>query len=393
MVCRRQHSETTTKLTKQDPPSTKEYRGPAAPVTCLALSADGKTLFAGCWDKSVWSWDVATRKPLTRYAGHNDFVKSVRCARLSSSSGAVDLLISAGADSNIVVWDVATGAKRHVIRGHTRGVLGLAIQQSVDEDEAKAPSFILWSAGSDQSILRHRVSLDAVEAMDFPSTSTTSSDADELAETQPALVVHDTSVNALAVYALNDDVPEVPGAMLLTASSDKSAKRVFPSLKGPEECKTWTEAQVMPHGDFVQDVLALSSERDVVTGGLVCPSNTLIATACRDEEIRIWDAEDQGASEPLFTLSGHFDAVSGLALVTVNGERKLVSVSLDGTVRTWPVDRAGIEKAVLEHEKNQRAVLSSTDAQESVPADNQASKSMLTEEEERELAELMDEDD
>jgi hypothetical protein len=59
------------------------YRGPTAPVTSVAIGGQGgNTVFAGCWDKDIWSWDRENRAPGRRYKGHSDFVKVVICAKI-----------------------------------------------------------------------------------------------------------------------------------------------------------------------------------------------------------------------------------------------------------------------------------------------------------------------
>jgi hypothetical protein len=40
-------------------------------------------IFAGCWDKDIWSWDRSTKALGSKYKGHSDFVKTVLCARIS----------------------------------------------------------------------------------------------------------------------------------------------------------------------------------------------------------------------------------------------------------------------------------------------------------------------
>jgi hypothetical protein len=68
---------------------------------------------------------------------------------------------------------------------------------------------------------------------------------------------------------------------------------------------------------------------------------------------------------------GHFDEITKLAVVGTT----IISASLDGTIRTWDTRKAP-EKLVLKKEEPKKG-----------------SGSGLTEEEERELAELMSDDD
>lgn len=39
-------------------------------------------MFAGCWDKDIWSWDKESKLPGRRYKGHSDFVKTILCATI-----------------------------------------------------------------------------------------------------------------------------------------------------------------------------------------------------------------------------------------------------------------------------------------------------------------------
>lgn len=61
------------------------YRGPTAPVTSVAIGGQGgATIFAGCWDKNIWSWDRESRALGRTLKGHSDFVKVVISARLEA---------------------------------------------------------------------------------------------------------------------------------------------------------------------------------------------------------------------------------------------------------------------------------------------------------------------
>ena len=97
--------------------------------------------------------------------------------------------------------------------------------------------------------------------------------------------------------------------------------------------------------------------------------------------MRVWDK----ASGKLYhTYSGHFEEVTSLALVG-NGEESVVSASIDGTIRTWDLGTAALAEAKEKAE---------TDVGKNDEEEKQATieENPLTEEEERELAELMGED-
>ncbi|KAF2182713.1 WD domain-containing protein [Zopfia rhizophila CBS 207.26] len=306
-----------------------EFSGPAAPLTSLAISPKLGTIFAGCWDKSVWSWLVSTRKPGRRFQGHSDFVKAILTFPLQGR----EILVSGSADASIIVWDASTGEKLHTLKGHTRGVLTLAIDPT-DYQENKETTTI-FSAGSDREILQWTIRLSP--ASEIQATS----------DDPSPILAHETSIDSLLFDSDGD---------LWTASADKSAKCLSRS-------RNWEEDTRLEHPDFVRDVVV---DED---GGW-------IITACRDEEVRVWE---KGSGKLHHTFSGHFEEVTGLLLLP---GQKVISVSIDATVRQWSLKSPDLAEAVQEA-KDERA----GKTKEKEP------KSMLTEEEERELAELMEDSD
>ena len=124
----------------------------------------------------------------------------------------------------------------------------------------------------------------------------------------------------------------------------------------------WKADTTLQHPDFVRDIVV--HER----GGWV-------VTACRDEEVRVWN---NATGQLHHTFSGHFEEVTGLCLL---GDL-VVSVSIDSTVRRWSLEPADLATA-REEAANPKAV----EEAEVVKANPDAS---LTEDEERELRELME---
>jgi len=151
------------------------YTGAAAPltsITTLRLPSADPILFAACWDKTIHSWDLKSRKPLRRFTGHSDFVKCVLATELSGTP----VLLSGSADSTIIVWNVETGRKLHTLKGHARAVLDLALDPAATTKD----ELCLFSADTVRDIRSWRVTLDnASEGLTTP------------------LRPHETSVNRL----------------------------------------------------------------------------------------------------------------------------------------------------------------------------------------------------
>lgn len=297
-----------------------------------------------------------------------------------------ELLLSGCADSKIVVWDVGSGERLQLLRtGHTTGgVLALALypanndtprlegdgqdgrdgtQSSKAETTDPALPTIL-SAGSDRTIRRYFF---------FPST--TSTILEEIHPNDP-IIVHDTSINALTLtndpqtYPTTPDNP-TPSPRVWTASADGFAICLLPtSLTSP----TWKTEASLNHGGYVRAVTVDTEGGWVITAG-------------RSEEIKIWDAE---TGELEWSYEGHYDEVTGL--VVLDGRREVVSISYDGTVRRWGLKGEVIEgarrRAREEEERREKGEADEVEGEEVNEGDERLG---LTEEEERELAELMEE--
>jgi len=77
--------------------------GHTGTVNSVALSADGRTLVSGSWDKTIRLWEVATGRELRRFEGHTGYVNSL------ALSGDGRTLVSGFEDTTIRLWEVATG--------------------------------------------------------------------------------------------------------------------------------------------------------------------------------------------------------------------------------------------------------------------------------------------
>lgn len=268
-------------------------------------------------------------------------MKALLCLHLNGK----DVLISGSADASIIIWDIPTGSRLHVLKGgHTRGILDLAVDPttyppSPSPTDDQPAGVTLFSASSDREIRRWHL-------------STTLSAARELDPAHPILQ-HETSV-----YSLHFD----RDSDLWTASADGTAKCLSRE-------RGFTADTTLPHGDYVRGVAV-----DEVGGWVV--------TVGRDEEVKVWD---RAGGFLHHTYSGHFEEITGVVLVG----RAAVTVGIDATIRRWSLLGEDLGRARQEAEDERNGVVKED---EGGGGEEKEKEGLMTEEEERELAELMGEE-
>lgn len=245
-----------------------------------------------------------------------------------------------------MVWDTATGERLHTLRDKTDTMM--AIQDlALDPEDSSDSDIVLISSSSDPHIRRWRISLEsASQILD----STESTEAEN--GLRATILEHETSVYKV-LFAGEDEETD-----LWTASADGTAKCL-------SRVRNWSTEEVYAHGDYVRAVVVTSD---------------WVVTAGRDEDVKVWD---KGTGKLWHVYEGHYEEVTGL--VCLKGGSQVVSVSIDGTVRTWGLSKAELNKAIREKEEKAKGVVKEEKTQ--------PKSGLLTAEEEVELAELMDSDE
>ncbi|KAJ3086699.1 hypothetical protein HK100_008621 [Physocladia obscura] len=312
------------------------YRGHKGPVTAIAIeytsdaNASPAFVFTASWDKTIKKFDYSTAAQLLTFSAHSDFVKSIVLITAPQSSNSLPVLLSASADASIRKWDTSNAKLLQTWKSHTRSVESLAVHQVAFD----APIHV-YSASSDTSIRK----------WDFITGRLLS-----------VFDAHLTSVYAVTVVTNEDGESE-----LWSASADKTVKRW--------DLETETPNSSFDHPDFVK---------------CVCVYASFVITGCRDASIRIFDMTSEKC---INVLEGHFDQVSCLNVV---GNR-LYSASLDSSIQTW--DLAEILKPrdfKLYPLSVSDMDIAQSDGRDDVPPPS--TLHMLSEEEEQELAELLEDD-
>lgn len=242
------------------------------------------------------------------------------------------------------MWDTATGQRLHTLRDKSESMM--AIQDlAVDPYESSDTEVVIVSSSSDPSIRRWRISLQAAtQIVDFADTN---SSKDKL---RNIILEHETSVYKVYFSGNEED------SDLWTASADGTAKCL-------SRARDWETEDTYVHGDYVRAIAVTAN---------------WVLTAGRNEDVKIWD---RATGKLWHTYDGHYEDVTGL--VVLPNENQVISVSIDGTVRIWDLGRKEIELARKEEGEKDNGF---------VKEKEEFKKSLLTAEEEAELAELMDSD-
>jgi WD40 repeat protein len=329
-------SGTVTRINLSSNQLSKSPPGPRGPITNIASYNSGThlTIYASCWDKSIWAYKFERSAASGSYQitdvasfhAHADFVKSLTVAYTADRQA---ILVTGGADGDLRIW-TPDGQPLATLKPQAR-----AIECIVLDPLSPPEAPVIFFSTSQRDIFKVAIPLMA----EINSKSL---------QLSPLPVAHETSV-----YKLHFD----NDGDLWTASADKTAKRLVRE-------NGWFADVTLSHPDFVRDVV--THER-----------YGLVVTACRDEEVRVWD---RGTGNLLHIFTGHFEEVTGLAL---NGSL-VISVGIDGTLRRWDISPPALQKAI-DDAKNPDLTMQN--------AEPKTDLGMLTAEEEAELRALMEDEE
>ncbi|KAF8509537.1 WD40-repeat-containing domain protein, partial [Gautieria morchelliformis] len=323
------------------------YKGHNGPVTCLAFH-EPDVLFTGSWDKSIKAWRTSDKSLLSSTPAHSDFVKALLVIP------SLALVVSGSSDKVIRFWDLSSDLFQQLVQlgsisAHTRPVEALAFQP---RDET---SGILFTADTMGVIKVWELER---EYGDTPRCR---------AKLTTELYSHRTGVNDLWVG----------NGVVWSASNDESVViQPFP-LSPPTgvPLKTYTIA----HPNAVRALLPVS---------LTSLAEPYLISASGDA-IRLYAydfAAPEDSPELLGEIDAHWHDVTALGLwmqvVERDGNTRteawILSASLDATLRRWRLE--GILSYMPNDGKTREPQVKVLD----IPP-----PSTLTEEEERELDELM----
>ncbi|VDC07116.1 unnamed protein product [Peniophora sp. CBMAI 1063] len=336
----------------------KLYKGHGGPVTSLAFcdlepgSRDEGILLTGSWDKTIKAWNTETGELLSTTLAHEDFVKSLHAIPSKN------LLVSGSSDKAVRFWDLSSASSSSPLKAvgslssHRRPVEALASHVAPNGDvilftSDSAGLINAWSLRYEGDIWRATLLPDGemrhhrtgVTEMAYGDGHLWSSSSDE------------------TVQVVRYPLPVPPPVT-------KKAKPI-PPITLPTQSKALLPLPLVP---------SLSADADAFPYLL----------AASGDAIRVYDISEPDTPELLREVEGHWHDVTRMRVWLRNegGKGKsvwIVSAGLDRTLRRWK-----LSDIVVPVPKTVEAV---------PPPAAAKAENGLTEEEERELAELMGDDD
>ncbi|NJL01336.1 MAG: protein kinase [Spirulinaceae cyanobacterium SM2_1_0] len=302
----------------------RDLHGHTSSINAVAISPDGQLLASASADKTIRLWELATGAKRDILKGHTSFVNDLAISQDGRA------LISASADTTIRIWDLTTGEEIQSLTGHTAAVDRLEISPDGQTLVSVGADFTIrcWNLQTGQlehTLVGHESSINAI-AISPDGKILASAGADRstrlwdlrTGQLQQTLVGHESFINAIVIS------PD--GKTLATGSADTTLKLW--------DLATGAEIQTLSgHSGFIND-LAIS------------PDGQWLASASADKTIRLWQLPDGSASE---VLTQHTNFVNHLAF-SLDGQT-LFSSSADKTIRLWQLQTGDLQQTLQGYEQ------------------------------------------
>ncbi|RSH82685.1 uncharacterized protein EHS24_007679 [Apiotrichum porosum] len=355
--------------------STRERKIVAAEKVGNPIKVTSKVLDLVVRGQDAWTaesgWQARRLDLNILYKGHKGPVTSVRLHQVGGQRPWLALITSSW-DKTIRIWDADSGQLVHTLEAHSDFVKSTTVLPTVPPmllSTSSDKSFRLW----DLSPLTEKgipVSRQVVKEHTRPVDSA----AYALCEEEPSIMLVWTadSMGVLKEWKISH-LPT--GTYPLTFVRDLPGHETSIAGLARTDDGLWstrlhgTTPVILQHPSYVKSILPNPN-------GL-----PYIVTGSEDEDIRVWDAAtlDGDHNQPVAIVSGHCGEVSALVtwIKDAGGKKEVIIVSagLDATLRRWSID----------------------DLLNPVPLNYEPVKpnsgATMTEEEERELAELMSDED
>ncbi len=252
-------------------------------VFSVAFSPDGKTLASGCYDDTLILWDLDSGEP--RYTPFTEHKDSILGLAFSPSGGQ---LATASMDNDIILWDLGQGLLPDL---HSGSILSLAFSPD---------NKTLASSAEDGSIRFWDAAISQVDGE--PITGLEANQTNLVFSPDGSLLVSaggDSTIHILYVQRRSEkDViisPNTGGITTMAFSPDGT------SLASGD----WNGKVVLSDVASAQVQGSLQAHSKNIFDLQYSPDGQFIYSASLDDEIHIWDLQQNGSSRLPLTCTGN----------------------------------------------------------------------------------------
>lgn len=299
----------------------KMFKGPGAVVSSVSMSGSSGLVAAGYFNSTVQIWNVDSSQSL-ELKGHENWITAV------AWSPAGPLVASAGLDKKIILWQLPTKKPTLVIEGAAPAAAGQPPVKDKHTDWIRALAFsgdgkLLISAGDDKSILVWDVETGKFVRSLEGSTEWVMSLATSPDGKQIAAGGFDRTIRIWNL-ASGEKVKDIAAnQQIIVALAWSPDGRLIASGGQDKKIRIWDVATGT-------EIRAIEGHTDQIFAVAIHPNGQWIASCSADKSVRLWNVAD---GKEVKNLSGHTNWVYSLSF-TSDGST-LATGSADETVRLW----------------------------------------------------------
>ena len=306
------------------------FRGHNSAVLSIAVTPDGKAAISGSWDSIIKVWDLVDCDLLTDARTYYGPIFDLQPV------GGGSRAISGSDEGALKIWDPRTGRSIDELISQSEDIRAIAVsadgaraicgsQDGVLEHWDLNDGVLLHSWKGHDSAVRSVVILNNGKQSISVSNDRTLRVWDLADYTERLRIRRDSEICDVAV--LSDD-------RRVIYTSEGFTLNIWDLITGQELVEYKASSPIQ--------VFAVSpNEQQVVFAG--CLPRTMISRdlrvgqASKEELLKLYALTvwDLVSHEPLFTLEGHLDQITGVVFLDHN---RVVSSSFDGTIKIWDLD-------------------------------------------------------
>ncbi|MDT8401320.1 MAG: WD40 repeat domain-containing protein [Bacteroidales bacterium] len=298
------------------------------PINSCSFSPDNRLILSAGDDKTVKIWNVKTLTEIKTLKAHDE---GVNCCSYSPDG---KLIVSGGQDNNLIIWDSLTYKELARLEGHSDIVNALAF----------SPDGKTIISGSNDGEIKFWDSITFQECWTITSGYRPITSCSYSPDGRIIVTTNDDGEIALVDADSYEELSyeRLKGSLSCCALNSNGVDIVTGGDSGkgyhlPEIFYITENDELDSEGDF-EDVPRGETHSKEITACAYSPDGSVIITGGADNFLLLWDADN---FEFLSKLIGHNDKISK-CIYSPDG-KSIASSSVDGTIKIWDAARARVE--------------------------------------------------